>query len=132
MTINRFYVVQEGSRPAEGFDPKWWPHLWRVKCGPITDSQEYRDILGTGEEEGDLRNLLSKYQDEIVINDKILEQAEKDVPSDPILSKSAHLYVDPSVPDKLIQPQALSSLSLVQWYTFPTCQWFFFLPDFSL
>ena len=98
--IDRFYVVQEGARPSEGFDPKWWPHLWRVKCGPITDSQEYRDILGTGEEEGDLRNLLSKYQDEIHINDKILEQAENDVPRDPRLSSTAHLYVDPSVPDK--------------------------------
>ena len=138
--INRFYVVQEGSRPAEGFDPKWWPHLWRVKCGPITDSQEYRDILGTGEEEGDLRNLLSKYQDEIVINDKILEQAEKDVPSDPILSKSAHLYVDPSVPDKpYIEPSdgsAPNGLSLVGSGTsFPTSGTsngdFFLRTDFS-
>ena len=98
--INRFYVVQDASRPAEGFDPKWWPHLWRVKCGPISDSQEYRDILGTGEEEGDLRNLLSKYQDEIHINDAILQQAEKDVPLDPRISSGAHLYVDPGVPDK--------------------------------
>ena len=49
--VNRFYVVQEGARPAEGFDPRWWPHLWRVKCGPISDRQEYRDTLGNGEEE---------------------------------------------------------------------------------
>ena len=98
--INRFYVVQEGSRPSEGFDPNWWPHLWRVKLGPITDSQEYRDILGTGEEESDLRNLLSKYENEIVINDKILEQAEKDVAYDPQYRKDSHLYYDPSVPDK--------------------------------
>ena len=98
--INRFYVVQEGSRPAEGYDPRWWPHLWRVKCGPISDSQEYRDILGTGEEEGDLRNLISKYQNEITINDKLLEQAENDVPLDPQYRNNTHLYFDPSVPDK--------------------------------
>ena len=92
--IDRFYVVQEGSRPAEGYDPRWWSHLWRVKLGPITDSQEYRDILGTGEEDGDLRNLMSKYQDEIIINDAILTQAERDVPSDPQMRNTSHLYYD--------------------------------------
>lgn len=98
--INRFYVVQDGARPAEGFDPRWWPHLWRIKCGPISDSQEYRDILGTGEEEGDLRNLISKYQNEININDAILAQANNDVPHDPQFRNTAHLYFDPEVPDK--------------------------------
>ena len=98
--INRFYVVTDGSRPAEGYDPRWWPHLWRVKLGPITDSQEYRDILGTGEEEGDLRNLISTYADEITISEKITEAAEKDVPYDPQYRETAHLYVDDSAPDK--------------------------------
>jgi hypothetical protein len=138
--INRFYVVQEGSRPAEGFDPRWWPHLWRIKCGPISDSQEYRDILGTGEEEGDLRNLLSKYQDEIAINDALLAQAENDVPSDPRYSGSAHLYVDPSVPDKpYIEPSdgtPPNGLSLVgSGESFPTSGVqdgdFFLRTDFS-
>jgi hypothetical protein len=98
--INRFYVVQEGARPAEGFDPRWWPHLWRVKCGPISDSQEYRDILGTGEDEDDLRNLISKYQTDIAINDAILAQAARDVPYDPQYRNNTHLYFDPEVPDK--------------------------------
>jgi hypothetical protein len=98
--INRFYVVTDGSRPAEGYDPRWWPHLWRVKLGPITDSQEYRDILGTGEEEEDLRNLISTYANEININDKILEQAENDVPFAPQFRDTAHLYFDESAPGK--------------------------------
>ena len=98
--INRFYVVTDGARPSEGYDPRWWPHLWRVKLGPITDSQEYRDILGTGEEEEDLRNLISTYANEININDKILEQAERDVPFDPQYRDTAHLYFDEEVPDK--------------------------------
>lgn len=98
--INRFYVVQEGSRPSEGFDPNWWPHLWRVKLGTISDSQEYRDILGTGEQEEDLRNLMSKYQNEINVNDALLAQAENDVSADPQYRNSAHLYFDPEVPDK--------------------------------
>lgn len=98
--VNRFYVVQEGSRPSEGFDPNWWPHLWRVKLGTISDSQEYRDILGTGEEEEDLRNLISKYENEITINDALLAQAENDVPFDPQHRSSTHLYYDPTAPDK--------------------------------
>lgn len=98
--INRFYVVQEGARPAEGYDPRWWPHLWRVKLGPITDSQEYRDILGDGSEEDDLRNLVSKYQEEININDAIIAQAENDVQWDPQYRDNTHLYFDPDVPDK--------------------------------
>ena len=98
--VNRFYVVQDASRPAEGFDPGWWPHLWRVKLGPISDSQEYRDILGTGEEEEDLRNLISKYANELAVNDAILGQAENDVSNDPQYRNSAHLYFDSSVPDK--------------------------------
>ena len=100
--INRFHVVTDGSRPAEGFDPNWWPHLWRVKLGPITDSQEYRDILGTGEEEGDLRNLVSTYADSIAINDAIIAEAEDDVPYDPQYRDNTHLYFDPAVPDKPI------------------------------
>lgn len=105
--VNRFYVVQDGSRPAEGFDPGWWPHLWRVKLGPITDSQEYRDILGTGEntgengEEADLRSLISQYQNDININDAILEQAEADVTYDPQYRDArTHLYYNGEVPDK--------------------------------
>ena len=105
--INRFYVVKEGSRPSEGFDPNWWPHLWKVKLGPITDSQEYRDILGTGEntgengEETDLRNLISQYQNDIIVNDAILEQAENDVKYDPQYRDArTNLYFDPTVPDK--------------------------------
>jgi len=98
--INRFYVVQEGSRPSEGYDPGWWPHLWKVKLGPITDSQEYRDILGTGEDCCDLRNLISQYKTDIVINDALLEQAEADVQWDPRYRDNTHLYYDPEVPDK--------------------------------
>lgn len=98
--INRFYVVTDASRPAEGYDPGWWPHLWRVKLGPISDSQEYRDILGTGEEEGDLRNLISTYANDIYINDAILASAEKDVPYSSQYRNTAHLYVDENAKDK--------------------------------
>jgi hypothetical protein len=88
LALSRYYVVQEGTRPSEGYSPTWWPHLWRVKCTPLVDSQEYKDILdkiqvdpSTGEETtSTLRDLLSTYQKELEITNKVVEQAEKEVP----------------------------------------------------
>lgn len=98
--VNRFYVVTDASRPSEGFDPNWWPHMWRIKLGPISDSQEYRDIIGYGDEEDDLRNVISTYKDEIDISDAIMQQAENEVPNDPYYADGAHLYVDENAKGK--------------------------------
>jgi hypothetical protein len=43
--LKRFYVIEEISRAAEGFSATWYPHLYRAKCKPLVDSQEYKDIL---------------------------------------------------------------------------------------
>jgi hypothetical protein len=43
--LKRFYVVEEVSRAAEGFSVTWYPHLYRAKCKPLVDSQEFKDIL---------------------------------------------------------------------------------------
>ena len=98
--INRFYVITDASRPSEGFDPNWWPHMWRCKLGPISDSQEYRDIIGYGDEEDDLRNVISTYQDEIDISDAIVQLAENNVPHDPYYAAGAHLFVDENAKGK--------------------------------
>ncbi|VVC05801.1 Uncharacterised protein [uncultured archaeon] len=45
VALKRYYVVQEGTRPANGFSPSWQSHLWRLKCTPLIDSQEYSQIL---------------------------------------------------------------------------------------
>ena len=97
---NRFYVVQEGTRPADGYDPGWWPHLWRVKLTPMPDSPEYNDILGDGTEDDDLRNLVSQYANDIKINDGVLAEAAAEVKWDPQYRRNEHLYFDPAVPDK--------------------------------
>jgi hypothetical protein len=94
--VNKFYVVDEGTKPAEGFGPTWWPHLWRVKCQPLTDSQEYQDILNQVLEDrgdgvdpsfvkpdgtpGTLADLLSTYNENIAANDQVLKEAEAAVP----------------------------------------------------
>ena len=97
--INRYFVVSDAGRPAEGYDPRWWPHLWRVKLTNITDSPEYRDILGTGETATDLRNLLSTYKTEIQVSDKVMEVANAEVQYDAGHYEGGHLYTDETDPD---------------------------------
>lgn len=80
--IKRFFVVSDCSRAAEGYSPTWWPHLWRCKINPITDSQEYKDILdkiaaGDNIPVGQIISTIDKY---LKINDAIIAQAEVDVP----------------------------------------------------
>lgn len=93
-SLPKYYVVQEGARPAEGYSPTWWPHIWRVKCDPMPAGQEYNDILNRPATDinGDpvidpqtgqtptLNQMLSTYDRELAINDAILEEAEKEVP----------------------------------------------------
>jgi hypothetical protein len=98
--VNRFFVVMEGSRPAEGYDARWWSHLWRVRLDNMRDSQEFRDILGTGDDNADLRNLLSSYNAEIQINDGIVEEAAQNVPFDTPYQDNNHFYWDHEVKGK--------------------------------
>jgi hypothetical protein len=51
--LKRFYVVEDVNRAAEGFSVTWYPHLYRAKCKPLVDSQEFKDILdGIANQEG--------------------------------------------------------------------------------
>jgi hypothetical protein len=43
--LRRYYQVTDGNFASEGFTPTWYPHLWRVKCEPLVDSQEFSNIL---------------------------------------------------------------------------------------
>lgn len=81
--LKRFYVIEEVTRAAEGFSVTWYPHLYRAKCKPLVDSQEYKDILdGLAGEGSDmtLRDLMSTYEKEMQITQAVLEQAEADAP----------------------------------------------------
>lgn len=80
-SINKFYVIQDASRAAEGFGPTWWPHLWRIKASPMNDAHEYRSILGNPEDEDSLKNALSTYQKEIQISNAIVDSAAVLVPA---------------------------------------------------
>ena len=78
--INKWYVVQDASKAAEGYSQTWWPHLWRVKAAPLTDAQEYKDILGQATDADSLKNQISTYVKEKEISDAIVEAAIQEVP----------------------------------------------------
>ena len=43
--LKRFYQVTDANYASEGFAIDWYPHLWRIKCEKLVDSQEFQDIL---------------------------------------------------------------------------------------
>lgn len=103
VALKRFYVVQDVTRPANGFSPTWYPHLVRAKCVPLVDSQEFKEILDTDAGAGDgstLRDLISTYQKSIDVNDQIVAQAEADAGLSGY--DTQHLYALPVREDGLL------------------------------
>jgi hypothetical protein len=45
VALKRFYQITDSNYASEGFSPTWYPHLWRIKCEPLVDSQEFSQIL---------------------------------------------------------------------------------------
>jgi len=43
--LKRFYQITDANYASEGFAIDWYPHLWRIKCEPLVDSQEFSNIL---------------------------------------------------------------------------------------
>jgi hypothetical protein len=43
--LKRFYQITDSNYASEGFTQTWYPHLWRIKCEPLVDSQEFSQIL---------------------------------------------------------------------------------------
>ena len=45
LPLPRYYVVQDADFATEGMSQTWLPHTWRVKATPMTNNQEFKDIL---------------------------------------------------------------------------------------
>jgi hypothetical protein len=43
--LRRYYQITDANYASEGFSQTWYPHLWRIKCEPLVDSQEFSNIL---------------------------------------------------------------------------------------
>jgi hypothetical protein len=106
VALKRFYVISDCNNAAEGYSATWWPHLWRCKINPLTDSQEYKDILNqikvdqdpftgnTGNVTlGSVSSIINKY---IEVNDAILREAETNVPFSGY--DVDHIYIKPTDP----------------------------------
>lgn len=111
--LKRYYVISDATYANEGFSQTWWSHLWRVKCTPLVDSQEYKDILdkitvgdpddpygAPGSGDTTLSDLLSQYNKEIEINDAVLVQAEAEVPKSGYDTTS--IYIVPTDKNKQV------------------------------
>lgn len=64
--LKNFYVVEDVTRPAEGYSPTWFPHLYRLKLKQIADGQEFKDI----------QHKDSTRDKELAINEAIVQDAE--------------------------------------------------------
>lgn len=49
-SIKRYYQVTDAAWASEGYSLTWYSHLWRIKCEPLTDSQEFSQILDEPQE----------------------------------------------------------------------------------
>jgi hypothetical protein len=90
--LPKFYAVEDGNRGGEGFSATWWSHIWRVKLSPITDSQEFDDILGEANDDGSLKNMLSTFGRELDIRDAVVEDAANRDPQGGGHTLTEHLY----------------------------------------
>ena len=112
VALKRFYVVQDVTRAANGFSQTWYPHLLRVKCVPLVDTQEYADIFDNeikdtqGNPAGTIRDLISTYNQNIAINEQIIDQAEADAPLSGY--ETNQMYVMPLKPDGTLDLQDAS------------------------
>jgi hypothetical protein len=45
VALKRFMQITDSNYASEGFSQTWFPHLWRIKCEPLVDSEEFSQIL---------------------------------------------------------------------------------------
>jgi hypothetical protein len=81
--LKRFYVVEDVNRASEGFSMTWYPHLYRLKCKPIIDSQEFKDILdspiNTDTYAGDFDEQTTYYAGQVIKYNGVLYNVIADV-----------------------------------------------------
>ena len=115
-SLRKFYVVDDVAPASEGYSPTWWPHLYRIKAKPITDSQEYKDILKqpTGGLNSDgtdttLADLIGTHNTNTDINNAIIAKAEADAPLSGY--QTQQFFVIPITTDGVVSANASFLLS---------------------
>ncbi len=104
--INRFYVVHDAFKSGDGYSHTWFHHIWKLRVVPMTDSPEFRDLLGDGSNEYDLVNSMSTRQRELDIMDLIVGQADSEVPY--MHFDNEHIHEARTLPDETNTPSGYS------------------------
>jgi len=101
----RYYVVTDVNNASEGYSVTWQPHLYRLKCKKMTDSQQFAQILNLPmtDANGDpvpgvtLRDVLSTQSADLTINNAVIAQAETDAAQSGYQTRQFYtLAVDPT------------------------------------
>lgn len=81
--INKFYVVTDADKAADGYGTTWLGHVWRVRVSPMSNSQEYADILETAntdpfglETGGTLGDIIGSLANDLALNEAIVDEAK--------------------------------------------------------
>ena len=103
--LPRYYVVDDVGRSSGGFSVTWQPHLYRLRCKKVTDSQQFASIFNepATDANGDpvanttLLDILSTHNTSVSINDAIINQAEADAAKSGYETRQFYtLAVDPN------------------------------------
>jgi len=100
--LSRFYVIQDAAFASEGFSQTWLPHLWRVKATPLTDAQEYKDVLRRPMVNSTIWDPGNFYPTGSVVNyGDVYYQAQQNVPADTEITNTAfwQIYTPDTVAD---------------------------------
>ena len=113
VTLPRYYQISDVGRASEGFSPTWYPHLYRLKCTKITDSQQFQNLLdqvatdsqGTPDPAGTtLRDLISTYNNDLAVNAAVVSEAEANAPLSGYETRQFYtMAVDPTTGRPIIQ-----------------------------
>jgi hypothetical protein len=81
--LPRYYVIQDADYASEGFSVTWLPHLWRVKCTPMKDQQEFNQITNKPFVQENIWDPGNFYPTGTIVNyGDTYYQAQKNTPAD--------------------------------------------------
>jgi hypothetical protein len=100
--LPRYYVIQDADYASEGFSVTWLPHLWRVKCTPMKDQQEFAQITNKPFVQENIWDPGNFYPTGTVVNyGNTYYQALKNVPADTDITNTEfwRLYTPSTISD---------------------------------
>jgi hypothetical protein len=117
--LPRYYVVDDVGRSSGGFSVTWQPHLYRLRCKKVTDSQQFASIFNqpATDANGDpvanttLLDILSTQNTALSINDAVVNQAEADAAKSGYETRQFYtLAVDPNTGKPVLETADQSTL----------------------